>query len=61
MIKYKYDEILFIEITKNLKNHTAKINIYASTCFYEKTTNLILQLLINNKQYIKNTMNISIS
>jgi len=43
-MKYKYNEILFIEITKNLKNHTTKINIYGSTGFYKKTTtNLILQ------------------
>jgi len=32
MIKYQYNEIIFIEITKNLKNHK-KINIYALTRF----------------------------
>jgi len=33
MIKYQYNEIVFIEITKIFKNHTTKLNIYASTCF----------------------------
>jgi len=48
-MKYKYNEILFIEITKNLKNHTTKINIYASTGFYKKTTtNLILNTSMTN-------------
>jgi len=33
MIKYRYNEIVFIEITTIFKNDTTKLNIHASTRF----------------------------